>query len=108
MRPPSLSSLAAQRAEIARAERRRRRHPDEPDQTVELRRQYAGAKLAEYIQRVVDDAPPLDEVQRDRLALLLRGGGAEPPGGPVAPSIRREHESRDSGSVTPESLSGAS
>jgi len=74
MRPPSLSSLAAQRAEIARAERRRRRHPDEPDQTVALRRQYAEAKLADYITKTVDAAPPLDAAQRDRLALLLRGG----------------------------------
>jgi len=34
----------------------------------------------------------------------LGGGDGEPPGGPVAPSIRREHESRGGGSATPESL----
>jgi len=73
MRPPS---LAAQRAEIARAERRRHLHPDEPDQTVALRRQYAAAKLADYIKRTVDAAPPLKPEERDRLALLLRGGAA--------------------------------
>lgn len=76
MRPPSLPSLAAQRAEIARAERRRRLHPDEPDQTVALRRQYAAAKLADYIKRTVDAAPPLTPAQRDRLALLLSGGAS--------------------------------
>ncbi|MGZ5410439.1 MAG: hypothetical protein ACXWDJ_10635 [Aeromicrobium sp.] len=31
-------------------------------------------KLAEYIQRVVDEAPPLSAAQRDRLAVLLGGG----------------------------------
>jgi hypothetical protein len=29
-------------------------------------------KLAEYIKRVVDSAPPLTAEQRDKLALLLR------------------------------------
>jgi len=76
MRPPALPSLAAQRAEIARAERRRRLHPDEPDQTVALRRQYAAAKLADYITKTVDAAPPLTPAQRDRLALLLSGGSS--------------------------------
>jgi hypothetical protein len=31
----------------------------------------------------------LSEQERNALALLLRGGDAEPPGGPVASSIRR-------------------
>ena len=42
----------------------------------ELRAAFAAEKLAEYIQRVVDEAPPLSLAQRDRLALLLRGGDA--------------------------------
>ncbi len=33
-------------------------------------------RLADYIKRTVDAAPPLSVEQRDRLALLLRGGGA--------------------------------
>ena len=32
------------------------------------------AVLADYIKRVVDEAPPLTPAQRDRLAVLLRGG----------------------------------
>ncbi len=34
----------------------------------------------------------------------LGGGDGEPPGCPVAPNIRREHESRDGGPATPEAL----
>ena len=39
-------------------------------------RDLAAAKLEDYIRRTVEAAPPLTEDQRDRLALLLRGGGA--------------------------------
>lgn len=38
----------------------------------DLARDYAAARLAQYIQRVVDAAPPLTAEQRDRLAVLLR------------------------------------
>jgi hypothetical protein len=51
---------------------------DEAAQT-EARRDYAAEKLADYIRRTVDEAPPLSDEQRARLALLLRptaGGGA--------------------------------
>ncbi len=43
----------------------------------EITRDYRTAKLAEYIKRTVDAAPPLTAEQRDRLAALLRpmGGG---------------------------------
>lgn len=40
----------------------------------ELARDYAAAKLADYITRTVEAAPALTEAQRDRLATLLRGG----------------------------------
>ncbi len=43
----------------------------------DARRDLAEAKLAAYIQRVVDQAPPLSPEQRDRLAVLLRSGGAQ-------------------------------
>ncbi|XVQ83163.1 hypothetical protein ACQP2K_30615 [Microbispora siamensis] len=36
-------------------------------------------KAEAYIKQLVDEAPPLSQEQRDRLALLLRGGG---PGAP--------------------------
>ncbi len=42
--------------------------------TTELRQQLKAERLADYIVRVVDDAPALSAAQRDRLALLLRGG----------------------------------
>jgi len=41
----------------------------------ELRRSLKAAHLAEYIDKVVSEAPPLTSTQRDKLALLLRGGG---------------------------------
>jgi hypothetical protein len=46
--------------------------PDADD----IARDLAAARLAEYIKRTVDAAPPLTPEQRDRLALLLRGGDA--------------------------------
>lgn len=45
-----------------------------PEQREEAKRDHAAAKLAQYIERVVDEAPPLTPEQRDRLAVLLRGG----------------------------------
>jgi hypothetical protein len=42
----------------------------------QARRDLAGTQLERYIKRVVDAAPPLTPAQRDRLALLLTGGGA--------------------------------
>lgn len=47
--------------------------PDDPVVT-EARRDLKAARLADYISRVVDEAPPLSPEQRDRLAVLLRGG----------------------------------
>lgn len=52
-----------------------RYRPDSPE-LVDARRDLAAAKLAAYIQRTVDAAPPLSPEQRDRLALLLRAGDA--------------------------------
>lgn len=40
----------------------------------ELRRQLKAERLEEHIRRLVDEAPPLTPAQRDRLAVLLRGG----------------------------------
>lgn len=51
-----------------------RHHPD-ADLT-DLRRDHAAAKLAEFIEQVVADAPPLTDAQRDRLTGLLRAGDA--------------------------------
>lgn len=40
----------------------------------ELRRQLKAERLADYIERTAAAAPALTAAQRDRLALLLRGG----------------------------------
>lgn len=41
----------------------------------EKRRVLKAARLADHIAKVVAEAPPLTAEQRDRLALLFRGGG---------------------------------
>lgn len=42
----------------------------------ELRRELAAAKLAEYVARVVAEAPPLTDEQKTRIASLLGGVAA--------------------------------
>ncbi len=59
------------RSKIANA---KRKNPD-ADLT-SLRQQLKAERLEDYIARTVDAAPPLSVEQRDRLALLLRGGDA--------------------------------
>lgn len=66
-------SWTAERARVASLSRSRR--PDDPD-LIDARRNLRAERLAAYIKRVVDDAPPLSAEQRDRLALLLRGDAA--------------------------------
>jgi hypothetical protein len=36
-------------------------------------------KLRDHVRRLVDDAPPLTDAQRDRLRVLLRGPATTPP-----------------------------
>lgn len=63
------------RAAIARGEQRLKRRPGDPQIRREvdgLRAQYATAKLADFIAKVVNAAPPLTAEQRNRLAVLLR------------------------------------
>ena len=40
------------------------------------RQRLKAMKAEEYIRKLVESAPTLDESQRDRLALILRGGAA--------------------------------
>lgn len=47
-----------------------------PDDAVAARRELAEARIEEYVTRILADAPPLTDSQRDRLAGLLRGGAA--------------------------------
>jgi hypothetical protein len=74
--PPK--ALKDGRASLARAERKAKRSGDPADResAQATRAEYAALKLAEFITRVVDAAPPLTNERRDRLALLLRGGDA--------------------------------
>ncbi len=58
------------RSQIAHAKRR------DPDADVsELQCQLRAERLADHIADVVNAAPGLDQETRERLALLLRGGG---------------------------------
>jgi len=66
-------SWTHERARIASLSRSRT--PDDPE-LVDARRNLKTERLADYIVRVVDDAPALSAAQRDRLALLLRGGAS--------------------------------
>jgi len=68
-----MSTWTHERARIASLSRSRK--PDDPD-LLDARRNLRTERLADYIVRTVDAAPPLTPKQRDRLALLLRGGGA--------------------------------
>ncbi len=47
----------------------------DPDRIEQTRRDLAAERLASYITKVVDTAPPLTDEQRDKLALLLRPTG---------------------------------
>jgi hypothetical protein len=60
-----------ERSARARVAAQRRHHPDDPE-TDRLAADFKADRLAAYIQRVVDEAPPLSSEQRDRLALLLK------------------------------------
>lgn len=67
--------LACKRSEILVASNTARATPDDPDAAEILERaraDYAAATIADYVQRVVAEWPPLTEAQRDRIALLLK------------------------------------
>lgn len=57
----------------------RSRSKSDPE-LINARQELAAAKLAAYVEKVVAEAPPLTDAQRDRIATLLRpskiGGGA--------------------------------
>ena len=68
-----MSTWTHERARIASLSRSRT--ANDPD-LIEARRNLRAERLALRITEVVDAAPPLTAEQRDRLALLLRGGGS--------------------------------
>ncbi|EFD51957.1 hypothetical protein HMPREF0569_1187 [Micrococcus luteus SK58] len=62
-------SWTAERARVASLSRSRT--PDDPE-LLDARRNLAAERLALYVARVVAEAPPLTDAQRDRIAALLR------------------------------------
>jgi hypothetical protein len=61
--------ISRPRARIAALSRSR---TDDDPELVEARRDLKAAKLEDYIRRVVSEAPPLTDQQRELLAGLLR------------------------------------
>lgn len=61
--------LRRKQAELAAASRH---HPEQVD---DLRREYAAAKLSDYVERVLSTAPPLTDAQLASIARLLLSGG---------------------------------
>ena len=66
-------SWTAERARVAALSRSR--SSDDPD-LVDARRNLRAERLAEYIRETVAAAPPFTNEQREKLAVLLRGGAA--------------------------------
>jgi hypothetical protein len=49
-----------------------RYRPEDTQTADELRRDYRAARLEEYVTRLLAEAPPLTDEQRERLALLFQ------------------------------------
>jgi hypothetical protein len=62
-------------AALTRAVRNGERPPDDPA-LIEARRSMRANLLAEHVEKVVAGWPPLTDAQLDRIAGLLRAGGA--------------------------------
>ena len=63
---------ADDRTKRARVAAKRRHHPNDPE-TDKLAAEFKTDRLAQHIQKIVDQAPPLSQSQRDALAILLCG-----------------------------------
>jgi len=68
-------SWTAERARVASLSRSR--SADDPDLQA-ARLNLCAERLAAHVAKVVAEAPPLSPAQRDRIAVLLRGGAAPP------------------------------
>jgi len=68
-----MSTWKHERARVASLTRSR--PADDPD-LVDARQKLKAERLAEHVTKVVAQAPPLTPAQRDRIAVLLRGGAA--------------------------------
>lgn len=52
-----------------------RYHPGDTTRIDRARGELAAAKIADYVEKIIAEAPPLTDEQRDRIAALLRAGG---------------------------------
>jgi len=68
-----VSNWQSKRAKVAALERH---HPTNTEAIAEARRDLRAERLADRIAQDVATWPPLTPEQRDRLAVLLRGGAA--------------------------------
>lgn len=67
-----MSSITHERARIAALSRSR---PDDDPELIEARRNLRAASLAQHVERVIAQLPPLTEAQCQRIAALLTAGG---------------------------------
>lgn len=68
-----MSTWTSERARVASLTRSRKSNDPE---LIEAKQRLRALKLEEYVTRVVAEAPPLTDEQRERIAGLLRAGGA--------------------------------
>lgn len=58
-----------------------RHYPDKADEVEDLKRERAALRIEAYVRKIVTDAPPLSDEQRDRISALVKkiqpSGGAE-------------------------------
>lgn len=66
-------SWTAERARVASLSRSR---PVDDPELIRARQSLKAMKLEEYVSRIVAEAPPLTDAQRDRIAALLRPAGS--------------------------------
>lgn len=71
--PPLNPEQRKKRASIAA---KRRHNPTDPD-TADAQRDFRAERAEDYIRRLVDEAPPLTDEQRARLAALLAPAGGD-------------------------------
>ena len=77
MSPRTSHLTSATRAKIARASVLTRYHDEADAVVVDARRDAAAARVEDYVARVVAEAPPLTDAQRDRISTLLRPAGGD-------------------------------
>lgn len=68
-----MSTWTKSRSELANLSKK---HPPSSPEIQEKRLELRALKLEDHVRRVISEAPPLTEAQRQRIADLLRAGGA--------------------------------